>query len=290
MRRIRIAGLCLVAIFAMSALVSATASAEAPEFGQCLKIAKGTEKKLSLYDSSKCIKHASEDVGSEAEKLKKANYEWLPGAVAGDNKFSTTGGVATLLTVKGESVTCESEESTGEYTVGGNNKEETTTVTFKKCSSGGLTCTTEGKAAGELVTNPLTGIVGFEKEPKVGDKTRKTVLQLHPTAAGTHFIDFKCTAALTIEVRGDQEAPNGKNGILVPIKNDAMKFEESLKYTQSKGIQKPTTWFPPLAGYAPKQFLESNFEKTGFAQSGQTILSKVKNNGNKKYELRAFDI
>ena len=42
MRRIRIAGLCLVAVFAMSAIASATASAEAPEFGQCLKNA--TEK------------------------------------------------------------------------------------------------------------------------------------------------------------------------------------------------------------------------------------------------------
>jgi len=111
MRRIRIAGLCLVAIFAMSAIASATASAEAPEFGQCLKIKTGTEKKLSLYDSSKCIKHASEDTGTEAEKLKKANFEWFPGAVAGDNTFTTSGGVATLLTVKGESVTCTSEKA-----------------------------------------------------------------------------------------------------------------------------------------------------------------------------------
>jgi hypothetical protein len=285
MRRIRIAGLCLVAIFAMSAVVSATASAEAPEFGQCLKIAKGTEKKLSLYDSSKCIKQAGEDTGTEAEKLKKANYEWFPGAVAGDNTFATKGGVATLLTVKGESVTCESEESTGEYVVGGNNKEELTTVTFKKCQSGGLTCTTEGKAPGELVTNPLTGIVGFEKTPGAGFTARKTDLQLHPTAAGTHFIDFKCTAALTIEVRGHEE---GKNGILVPIKNDAMKFEETLKYVQSKGIQKPVKWFPPAAGYSESQFLESNFQKTGFAQSGQTVTSKVKNTGSKKYELNAF--
>jgi len=151
MRRIRIVGLCLVAVFAMSAIASATASAEAPEMGQCLK---KKVKSLPGYTTSKCT--------VEATEVAKGSFEWVPGAIAGKNTFSTTGGVATLLTTKGESVTCESEESTGEYLTTANNKEESTTVTFKKCSSGGLTCTTEGKAAGELVTKPLIGIVGFE--------------------------------------------------------------------------------------------------------------------------------
>ena len=277
MRRIRIVGLCLVAVFAMSAIASATASAAAPEFGQCLK---KKVKSLPGYTTSKCT--------IEATEVSKGTYEWVPGAKTGENEFTTKGGVATLLTIKGESVTCESEESSGTYNIGGNNKEEKTTVTFKKCSSGGLTCTTEGKAAGELVTKPLVGIVGFEKEPKVTDKTRKTVLQLHPEAAGGHFIDFKCTAALTIEVRGNGSPGEPSNGILVPIKNDAMKNTEALKYTQSKGKQKPVAWFPPEAGYNTAQFLESNFQGTGFAQSGQTITSNVTNTGGVKYELNAF--
>ncbi len=277
MRRIRIVGLCLVAIFAMSAIASATASAAAPEFGQCLK---KKVKSLPGYTSSKCT--------VEATEVSKGTYEWVPGAKAGENTFTTKGGLATLLTVKGESVTCESEESSGEYTVGGNNKEETTTVKFKGCKSSGLSCTTVGAAAGELITKPLVGIVGFEKEPKVADKTRKTVLQLHPETTGGHFIDFKCTAALTIEVRGDTSAPSGKNGILAPIKNDAMKSTEALKYAQTKGIQKPVKWFPPEAGYSESQFLESNFQETGFAQSGQTVTSTVTNTGGVKYELNAF--
>jgi hypothetical protein len=283
MRRIKIAGLCLVAVLAMSVIASSTASAEAPEFGQCTKAA---TKSVSNYDSSKCIKLASEDAGTEAEKLKKGNYIWTAGAKAGQNEFTSAGGVATLLTVKGESVTCEKEESTGTYKLGGNNKEEETVVNFKGCKSNGLTCTTVGKAPGELTTEPLVGIVGFEKEPKVGDKTRKTVLQLHPATPSGHFIDFKCTAALTIEVRGNLGGT--KNGILVPIKNDAMKNTEALKYTQSKGIQKPAKWFPPEAGYSEAQFLESNFQGTGFAQSGQTILSNIANVGAVKYELNAF--
>jgi hypothetical protein len=44
MRRIRVVGLCLVSVLVSSAIASATASAEPPEFGQCLKIAKGVER------------------------------------------------------------------------------------------------------------------------------------------------------------------------------------------------------------------------------------------------------
>jgi hypothetical protein len=272
MRRIRIAGLCLVAMFALSAVAAGTASAEAPEFGQCLKKA---VKSIPGYSDSKCTKEATE--------AKKGTYEWVPGAKAGENEFTTSGGTATLLTTKGESVTCSSEKSKGTYKLGGNNKEEETTVEFAGCKSNGLTCTTVGKSPGELVTEPLIGIVGFEKEPKVGDKTRKTVLQLHPAKSGGHFIDFKCTEALTIEVRGN----NANGGILAPIKNDKMTSTEALKYKQAKGIQKPVKWFPP-AGFTAEQFLESNFQKTGFAQSGQTITSNVTNVGGVKYELNAF--
>ncbi len=79
MRRIKIMGLCLVAVFAVSVAMAGTASAAAPEFGRCLKIAKTTEKKLSLYDSAKCTKTAGEDAGTEAEKLKKGELRMVPG-------------------------------------------------------------------------------------------------------------------------------------------------------------------------------------------------------------------
>jgi hypothetical protein len=264
MRRIKIAGLCLVAMFAMSAIVTGTASAVAPEFGQCIKKAKAEG---TGFSDSKCTK---EGTGT------KAKYEWQAGFKSGENEFTSSGGTATLLTVKGESVTCSSESSTGTYKLGGNNKEEETTVTFKGCKSNGLTCTTAGKSPGELVTNPLTGIVGFEKSTS----TKKTVLQLHPTTSGGHFIDFKCTEALTIEVRGN----NANGGILAPIKNGKMTATESLKYKAAKGIQKPSSWVPP-AGFTAEQFLESNFQGTGFAKSGQTITSTVTNVGGVKYEL-----
>lgn len=285
MRRVRVVGLCLVCVLALSAIASATASAEPPEFGQCLKIAKGVEKKLSLYDSSKCIKHASEDAGTEAEKLKKANYEWVPGPKAGENSFTRTGGVVKAVSTNGESLTCQSEEATGHYIDGGNNKEEELNVTFKKCAAGGLTCGTDGRAAGELVLEPLIGIVGFEQEPKEGDTTRHTVLQLHAATTGGHFTDFKCTGG-TLNTKWRGNGP--KEGVLVPIKNDAMKFEEALKYTQAKGVQKPTKWFPPLAEYGETQFLERNALETGWTMLGLGVSTKVRNLGEVKYELNAF--
>jgi len=264
MRRIRIAGLCLVAVFAMSAIASATASAEAPEFGKCTKKTGAG----SNFSDKGCTKEVAKGTGK---------YEWTAGAAG--VKFKTTGGTATLLTTKGESVTCSSEKSSGTY-IAGNNKEEETTVEFAGCKSAGLTCTTEGKGAGELVTKPLTGIIGYEKPPTT---KAKTVLQLHPTASGGHFIDFKCTSALTIEVRGN--SANG--GILVAIKNGKMTEKETLKYKQSKGKQKPVKWVPP-AGFTEEQFLESNFQGTGFGQSGQTITSVVTNEGGVKLELNPF--
>jgi hypothetical protein len=276
MRRIRIAGLCLVVVCAISALAASTASATAPEYGQCLKKA---VKSLPGYSDSKCTKEATE--------AKKGTYEWVPGAKSGENKFTTKGGAATLLTTKGETVTCTSEASTGEYLVGGNNKEERTKVSFAGCKSNGLTCTTAGKGAGELETNELIGVIGYEKEP-VGITARKTALLLHPgpTAPESHFINFKCTSALTIEVRGKGGSEDA--GILVPIKNDVMASKEILKYKNTKGVQKPVKWIPPLGGFPAETYLESNFQGAGFGQSGQSVESTVENVGGVKYELNGF--
>jgi len=249
-------------MFAMSAIATGTASAAAPEFGQCLKKAKAEG---TGFSDSKCTKAGSE---------KTAKYEWLPGAVAGKNGFTTKGGTATLATKGGKTVTCTSEKSSGEYIVGGTNKNESTTVEFAGCVSSGFKCTTVGKGEGELVTNELIGEVGFENVAK-----KKTALKLEPApSAKGKFITFKCVG-LEIAVRGKGEAAGA--GILVNIKNDKMTATESLKYKASKGVQKPVKWEGPN----PETYLESSFEKLAFEQSGQTVTSVVTNNAGMKYEL-----
>jgi hypothetical protein len=272
MRRIKIAGLCLVAVFAVSVAFAGTASAAAPEFGSCVK---GTEHSESNYDSSKCIKLASEDTSlTEAERLKKGVYKWVPGFTAGKTGFTTVGGAGTLTAKGGKTVTCTSEKSTGNYLEDGTNKKESTTVEFAGCKSSGFACTTVGKATGELVTNPLLGEVGYENAAK-----KKTALKLWPET-GTRFIEFKCVG-LEVKVRGKEDEP--KAGILVNIKNDAMKSTEILKYKQKLGVQKPVKWEGPN----PTTYLESNFENLGWEQSGQEIESKVENEGGTKMELNA---
>jgi len=278
MKRIRIIGLCLVAVFAMSALATGTASAAAPEFGQCLlKSPAGG----AGYSDSKCNKA----VGTAAK------YEWVPGFLAGKNTFTSAGTTATLKTVGGKTVTCTKESSTGTYVIGTDNKHEETTVIFKGCKSSGFTCTTSGKASGELETNPLIGEVNFENTAKT-----KTDLKLEPGAgSGGFFIKFACLG-LKVEVIGNNPAkPNCKpkieppceggaaHGILVPIKPNVMAEKESLKYKETTGAEQiPSKW----QGTPAETFLESDFEETGFERAGQTITSTVKNvPTGTKYEL-----
>jgi hypothetical protein len=126
------------------------------------------------------------------------------------------------------------------------------------------------------VTRELIGEVGYEKKSLF-----KTALKLEPgPTAAKKFIEFKCVG-LEIKVRGKGEEAGA--GILVNVKNDAMKFEEILKYKQKNGVQKPVKWEGPN----PETFLESNFQNTGYEKSGQEIESKVKNQENTKYELNA---
>src|ERR1700694_3684726 len=122
MRRIRIAGLCLVAVFVVSVAMSATASAAAPEFGRCIKKAKAEGTGFSDAGCTKAVTGAT------------AKYEWAPGFGA-KNKFTTTGGAPTLATKGDKTVTCTSETSSGKYVTGSDNKHETTTVEFAGCKS-----------------------------------------------------------------------------------------------------------------------------------------------------------
>ena len=205
----------------------------------------------------------------EAERPKKGKYTWVPGAEKA--KFTTTGGIGVLTTVGGSSVECKAESSAGEFLPGSNKEETGVVVTFTGCKSLGLNCTSPGHATGELVTNELEGLVGWENKA-----LKKTDLELHPAKGVTSglFIEFECQG-LVIKVRGN---------ILVPIKNDIMTATETLKYTDAKGKQKPEKWEES----AEKQILEASFSNTknaAFEQAGQEITSTVK--GEEKLELNA---
>src|ERR1700730_17122976 len=283
MRGLRILGGGLVAVFAIGAIVTATASAAAPELGRCLK--KGVPGGAG-YSDSKCNKA----VGSAA------NYEWVPGFVAGKNHFTSIGTTATLKTSGGKAVTWTREGSTGTFIMSGplaDNKHEETQVLFKGCKSSGFTCTTSGKASGELENNALIGEVNLENTLKT-----KADLKREPAAGtGGFFIKFSCLG-LKVEVIGNNPAKpsckpkleppcegGAEHGILVPIKPNTMAEKEALKYKETTGGEQiPSKWEGP-----PKEtYLESDFEETGFERAGQTITSTVKDDLVEEKEGKKF--
>jgi hypothetical protein len=245
-------GLCLVAAFALGALVVSSASATAPEFGRCLKQA---TKSLSNYDSAKCIKQAKEDAGTEEEKLKKGNYQWFPGP-GPKNKFTTAikpETIATLETVGGTKITCKGETSQGEFM---NAKEVGKMIAkFTGCETSGLKCNSVGKAEGQIDTHPLGGPIGVETFGETAAKN-KLANELHSEEG--NIAEFSC-AGLPVVVRGS---------VLHKITANAMKLATTEKFTASKGKQKPEHW---AGGVAGEHILESSTNGGPFEQAGQTI-------------------
>jgi hypothetical protein len=257
MKQIKTAGLCLVAAFVLCAVAATSASATAPEYGRCLKKAKAEGKG---YTASKCT------VAGEGTKAK---YEWLPGA--GKTKFETNGKTGVLSQLNGQTVECKTENSEGEFFEGNNKEAGNMVIHFHGCESEGLTCTTMGDEAGELVTNDVEALVGWENKAK-----KKTDIELHPakSVASGLFIEFECVK-LVIKVKG---------AVLVPLKNDSMKTSETLKFTDTKGKQKPEKWEESSSPV----ILESSFEGLPYEQAGQKITSVLKEKaGEEALELNA---
>jgi len=270
MRRIKIVGLCLVAVFAMGAVFAGTASASF-EYGRCLKEG---EKKLNNYDSAKCTKLASEDPGTEAEKLKKGSFVWHPGVPpkAGFTAKLKPETIATLETKAGTKVTCKALVAAGKYT--GLKTVEVNSLVFTGCESGGIKCNTTGKGTGEISVKELEGELGIitKGETTVKDKIGNVLWPKGGTpTSGAEFVEFNC-GGLTVNV---------KNSVISPVTSNAMKLIATVKYTAAKGVQKPTKF---LGG--PNMFLESSFAKAAYEQSGQSATTLQTNE--EKVEVRSL--
>jgi len=257
MRRIRIVGLCLVAVFATSAVVAGSASAANPEYGRCIKV---TPKSVSNYDGAKCTKLASEDPGTEAEKLAKGNFKWFP-AFGGEKPLVKTGftavlkpeTIATLQTKAGTKVTCKALSSAGKYT--GNQTVHVATVNFTGCESGGIKCNTAGAGVGEISVKPLDGELGLISKgatsvaDKIGNVLWPTGGKPETGVTAAEFVEFNC-GGLTVNVRG---------AVISPVSSNAMKSIATVKFTATKGVQKPTKF---LGGI--NMYLESSFAKAAY--------------------------
>ncbi len=199
MKRLQIAGLCLVVAFALSAMVGASV-AEAGQYGQCVA------KKKGKYSEGNC------QTVDERKGLPKGKFEWAPGPsptcvehkkggyldpecktlserrgmpshkgkfekAPGPGYTSATGNATLAIAV------CTASTAVGEVT---GLKAGTETVTFTGCSSLGAKCTSAGQAEGTIQTYSLESTLIDHGEKGPGG---------HEPVSGEVWIAFAGTAA-----------------------------------------------------------------------------------------------
>jgi hypothetical protein len=226
---------------------SATSSADrftyggaAPEFGRCVRVTTGT----GVYG----------DVGCTAAGGEK-KYEWLPGAGA-KAKFTTKIRIDTSFTwetVTATKMVCSAQKSTGEYS--GPKTVGNVVVTLAGCALGASKCSTAGARIGELITKALVGELGVVKASTEGPLHNEIGLDLK-APGGTAMVEFSC-GTTPIKWQGS---------VIVPLKANKMLLSALLKYSASKGKQKPEGFEGQ-----PKDVIESSLGGGAFEQGAWTL-------------------
>jgi hypothetical protein len=277
MKRMRIMGLGIVAIFAMTALFAASASAGAPEYGRCLAHATGKWKTSGCTTPSKA--------GEE-------KFEWYPaeGAAAnGESKpivkkgFKSKANESLPIQLEGTGealagvktkIVCKTQSSEGEIT--GNKTAIATKIVFGGCESSGAKCKGGATAVeGEIQVNDLSGVLGVEKfgynkEKKIVEPAKTKLANEFTPTAGEEFTHFEC-ASLKVTVRGH---------VLNPLTANKMLKSATVKFVASGGNQKPEHFSESInletgkETFGPELVLEAKFEQfkvVPFEESGQTL-------------------
>ncbi len=200
------------------------ASVGPPEFGRCKKVP-GKVGKLS----DRGCTHAA---GSPSE----SKFEWFPGP-GPNNKFTAKGGASTLFeTVNGYSSGCKSVAASGEYSPGANHKHLTASLVFTGCTVisskegviNGASCASRGSVAGEVVTEPLDGEVGWLNKAK-----NETALAFRAASGSGGITGLVDCGPYTFRVI------TGGAGMLVITRNDVMDKKEPLTFQQAAGFSCP---------------------------------------------------
>jgi hypothetical protein len=149
MKRIRIVGLCLIAVFALSAVAASAASAAPPEFFTCVK---AVPKNTGNYTDKECSVKASPAGTGKYERAS---------AVGITDSSKTKTAVLSTPAIGGK-VTCKKSAGTSKIT---GPKSDEDSVTFVDCTSEGKPCQNIGGASGVIKTNPLlTTLVSATEE------------------------------------------------------------------------------------------------------------------------------
>lgn len=248
MKRMRIMGLCLVAVFAFTAIAASSAMAEPKgEYGFC-------KKEKGPYKTSGCTTKA---VGATEEK-----FAWVPlSAPVSFTSEMTAGTTATLETVGGTKISCKKEHGTGE--VATPTEVANVIAHFEECSSSTFPCQNKGGTTGDINTEPLSGTTGVEKLGTTPPFNNKLAGELHGPGGGP-LAEFEC-AGLSVVTTGS---------VLHPVSSGKMLTLAKEKFTASKGEQKPEKY---LGGTTDEHILESSTGGGPAEEAGQTFAGSVKN-------------
>jgi hypothetical protein len=189
MKRIKIVGLCLVAVFALTAVMAS--GAQAGQWGTCVKAAKNGKVYTGNYTDKLCSTKAAE---------KNGKYEWAPNAA--NIPFTSEGGASHLKGAAGE---IARTHGTDKGTFEGATK-DTDTFTFEGCKLKPfeLSCKSYSSTKeGEIITNTLTsGLIDHGEKGASGKEPAAGEVWMSETAAGTttdpvfgpgpYLADFEC--------------------------------------------------------------------------------------------------
>ncbi len=178
-------------------------AAGAPEYGRCVKVAKGTGK----YNASCTTEKAG------------GNFEWTPGVAKAH--FTLSGGEGKLETVGKGQIVCTGESGSGEYS--GTKALANVTIDLTGCERAGAKCTTAEAAEGEVRTHPLAGALGWKNA-----ESAAPALDLAPSS-GEVLAEFTC-GSTSVTIGGS---------VIVAVQKNEMQLAPTLKYEATSGKQKP---------------------------------------------------
>jgi hypothetical protein len=160
----------------------------------------------------------------------------------------TTGTVVLQTAVESSKVSCTGESGSGEYA--GQTSMSGVVLTFTGCTKGTQKCTSASQTAGTIVTKPLEGLLGITKLGETAAKDTAGVV-LFPGIGP--FSEFNCEGT-SVVVRG---------AVILPLKADKMLLSATLKFTASKGKQKPENFVNGAKDILEESINNATYERTG---------------------------
>jgi hypothetical protein len=179
MKRIKVMGLCLVALFALTAAAASSASAASPEYKVC---AKAAVKEGGTFTDKNCTipaKGKEKNAKYELAGIEHAKKPALKGTNGASNLYVFITGVG----VVGET-SCTKAKDTGAFT---GPKTTKTVAKFEHCSSSKKVCTSPGAKAGVIETFGLKGELFATGQSATG-----VAVQITGEGAGGKSAEFNC--------------------------------------------------------------------------------------------------